>query len=420
MEDGNEEEEEIAEPEYFLCPISLQIMKDPVTTVAGITYDRKSIEQWLGTTAADEGGGVCPVTKQAISRGSDLTPNHMLRKLIQAWCIANGKAGIEIDPPPKSPVQRSLILKLIRDVNGRCDDLIKFSALKKLDELAMASERKSGGEDLKVMVEAGVAKAMVAFVSRSFQDGKILAVDLAVRILRRTWTPTAEIVGEDVATFIQAILWILNTGIENQAKILAVIVLKNVTEIANSNLLERFEPYFFTETVLLLRKNISPAATRATLQILIKACESGRNKVKTVEAGAVFDLIEIEIGKPERKTTELIFSLLAILCSCADGRHQLLKHAGGIAVAAKRLLRVSPSADDRILCVLEWIARRSATREVVLEMLRVGGVTKLCMVLQADCAEYLKTKARAILRLHSGAWGNSPCIQVYLLTRDPR
>ncbi|KAJ4967126.1 hypothetical protein NE237_018975 [Protea cynaroides] len=33
--------DEVDVPSYFLCPISLQIMKDPVTVSSGITYDRE-------------------------------------------------------------------------------------------------------------------------------------------------------------------------------------------------------------------------------------------------------------------------------------------------------------------------------------------------------------------------------------------
>ncbi|XWS52788.1 hypothetical protein CRYUN_Cryun11dG0102400 [Craigia yunnanensis] len=34
--------DEIEIPQYFVCPISLQIMKDPVTVVTGITYDKEN------------------------------------------------------------------------------------------------------------------------------------------------------------------------------------------------------------------------------------------------------------------------------------------------------------------------------------------------------------------------------------------
>ncbi|KAE9621730.1 putative aminoacyltransferase, E1 ubiquitin-activating enzyme [Lupinus albus] len=41
--------DEIDVSPFFLCPISLEIMKDPVTISTGITYDRESIEKWLFT-----------------------------------------------------------------------------------------------------------------------------------------------------------------------------------------------------------------------------------------------------------------------------------------------------------------------------------------------------------------------------------
>ena len=34
-------------PEEYKCPFTFEIMKDPVMTVLGQTYDRKSIESWF-------------------------------------------------------------------------------------------------------------------------------------------------------------------------------------------------------------------------------------------------------------------------------------------------------------------------------------------------------------------------------------
>ncbi|KAL3626973.1 hypothetical protein CASFOL_029186 [Castilleja foliolosa] len=408
--------DEIEVPEYFICPISLQIMKDPVTTVTGITYDRESIEKWLITA---DTAPICPVTKQPLSRGSDLTPNHMLRRLIQAWCTANAKNGIDRIPTPKSPLHRSVILKLIRDLNNI--NLVKINALKKLDELVCESEK-----NRKLMAETGVAKAIFDFILRCYKDGKIDGLDHALRVLQLTWTPSAEnkkVLEENyLDNFVNSVLWILKTGVESELKALALVNLRIFTQITSSIHLERLNSSFFTEIVKVLRGvKISPLATKSALQILIETSPFGRNRSKIVEAGAVFELIEMELARPpDKRTTEMIFCLLAQLCSCADGRQRLLSHAAGIAVAAKRLLRVSPATDDRIMCVMESVARFSATPGLVVEMLRVGGVSKLCMVLQADCAVYLKKKAREILRLHSSDWSNSPCIQVYLLTRYDR
>ncbi|KAK1398567.1 RING-type E3 ubiquitin transferase [Heracleum sosnowskyi] len=78
-------------PEDFRCPISLELMKDPVIVSTGQTYDRSCIEKWL-----EAGHGTCPKTQQTLSNSS-LTPNYVLRSLIAQWCEAN---GVE---PPKRP-----------------------------------------------------------------------------------------------------------------------------------------------------------------------------------------------------------------------------------------------------------------------------------------------------------------------------
>lgn len=407
--------DELDIPQYFICPISLQIMKDPVTAISGITYDRESIERWLHTAAAEgHSSAVCPVTKQLLPlTGSDLTPNHMLRRLIQAWCIVNPKSGIERILTPKSPVQKSVVYKLIREVKSG-NPLSHLNALKELDELA-----KDKDKNQKPMAEAGVPKAMIFLILKRFKEGKTLLLEEALRILQLTWIPTEENnkIVEENFDFIHSLLWVLSRfELENISMIHALKMLKKVTEVPKNSLLERLKLNFFKEMVSVLHKNISPQANKAVLHVLIQTSPYGRNRMKIVEAGAVFEIMELELNNPDKKTTELIFCLLANLCTCADGRQQFLKHAGGIALAAKRLLRISPTTDDRALCIIESLARFSATREVVSEMLRVSAVSKLCMVLQADCADYLKNKARDILRLHNYAWSHSPCIQVYLLT----
>ncbi|KAM2044997.1 hypothetical protein ACFX1T_009248 [Malus domestica] len=78
------------------------------------------------------------------------------------------------------------------------------------------------------------------------------------------------------------------------------------------------------------RPNRPRKAIKSALHILINACPWGRNRIKVLKSGVVFQIIELELVKPEKRVTELIFNLLANLCGCADGRDQLLKHGGGM------------------------------------------------------------------------------------------
>lgn len=71
-------------PDDFRCPISLELMKDPVIVSTGQTYERSCIQKWL-----DAGHKTCPKTQQALLHTA-LTPNYVLKSLISLWCESNG------------------------------------------------------------------------------------------------------------------------------------------------------------------------------------------------------------------------------------------------------------------------------------------------------------------------------------------
>ncbi|KAI4319292.1 hypothetical protein MLD38_032912 [Melastoma candidum] len=77
-------------PEEFRCPISKEVMRDPVIVSTGQTYDRPSIQKWLKA-----GNRTCPLTQQVLSH-KILTPNFLIREMIVKWCRTR---GIELSDP---------------------------------------------------------------------------------------------------------------------------------------------------------------------------------------------------------------------------------------------------------------------------------------------------------------------------------
>ncbi|KAI4300549.1 hypothetical protein L6164_033916 [Bauhinia variegata] len=394
--------DEIEVPQYFICPVSLQIMKDPVTAITGITYDRDSIEQWLFKNRNTS----CPVTKQPLPKDSDLTPNHTLRRLIQAWCTQNASLGVDRIPTPKPPVNKFQVLKLLKDLRN---SQLQLKTLRQLELLAAENERNK-----KCLIEAGVPSAMIVFILSCFRKGKIdEGLEEALSILQFVKVPAEEmkVLLAENNQILDSLTWVLGCEMENSiaVKSHAVLVLKALVQKANPDIFQRLKLEFFERIVKILRNGITQQGINAALHVLLGACPWGRNRVMMVEAGLVFELVELELESPEKRTTELILGILFHLCSCAEGRAQFLSHRGGIAVLTERILRVSPAVDDRVIFILSLISKFSGTQMVVQDMLIVGTVTKLCMVLQADNATYIKDKAREILKAHSNAWMDSPC-----------
>ncbi|TQD81346.1 hypothetical protein C1H46_033064 [Malus baccata] len=72
--------------EDFRCPISLEIMADPVTVATGQSYDRCSIAKWLRADNLS-----CPKTGEKL-KNMEVVPNLALKRLIQQHCFENGGA----------------------------------------------------------------------------------------------------------------------------------------------------------------------------------------------------------------------------------------------------------------------------------------------------------------------------------------
>ncbi|KAL0348350.1 UNVERIFIED_CONTAM: U-box domain-containing protein 26 [Sesamum angustifolium] len=123
-------------PYHFRCPISLELMRDPVTVCTGQTYDRSSIESWVAT-----GNTTCPVTRVQLTDFT-LIPNHTLRRLIQDWCVANRSFGVERIPTPKQPADPGMVRTLLAQASsGSGSYSLRVAALRRLRGLARDSDK---------------------------------------------------------------------------------------------------------------------------------------------------------------------------------------------------------------------------------------------------------------------------------------
>jgi len=70
-------------PEYFTCPITGELMLDPVIDKDGHSYERSAIEQWLQRSERS------PMTRSRLAL-TDLSPNRALKAGIEAFKVGEG------------------------------------------------------------------------------------------------------------------------------------------------------------------------------------------------------------------------------------------------------------------------------------------------------------------------------------------
>ncbi|KVH90570.1 E3 ubiquitin-protein ligase PUB23 [Cynara cardunculus var. scolymus] len=421
-------ENDVEVPPFFVCPISLEIMKDPVTLPTGITYDRDSIEKWLFAKK----NNTCPVTKNVVL-DADLTPNHTLRRLIQSWCTLNPLSGVERVPTPRLPITKPQILKLLKDLKY---PNLQMKTLKRLKLIVLENETNKrsmeavGAVDYLVNVINDQNNLTSSSPAGEYSDddverfGLATPADEALAVLYHMHLSQNGLQGlfAKGGDFVDTLTRVMQCATANyESRTFAVLLLKSMFDAAQHMPVRTssLKPEFFTELVNILVDQISQKATKATLKLLINVCLWGRNRIRAAEAAAVPALIDILLDSTDKRVSEMVLLALDLLCQCAEGRSELLKHGAGLAVVSKRIFRISPVASDRAVRILHSVAKFSGNTSVVVEMLQLGVVGKLCLVLQVDCGSKMKEKAMEILKMHARVWNNSPCIPHNLISSYP-
>ncbi|KFK24677.1 hypothetical protein AALP_AA8G010800 [Arabis alpina] len=198
-------------PADFRCPITLELMRDPVVVSTGQTYDRESIDLWI-----QSGHSSCPKTGQ-ILKHTNLIANRALKNLIVMWC-RDQKIPFELygdgEPAPCKEAEeftRMMVLFLIDKLSLRSavaessnGVVSELRALAKSDSVARAC-----------IAEAGAIPKLVRYLSSECQSLQINAVTtiLNLSILEQNKTRIMETDGA-----LNGVIEVLRLGATWEAK----------------------------------------------------------------------------------------------------------------------------------------------------------------------------------------------------------
>ncbi|KDP38159.1 hypothetical protein JCGZ_04802 [Jatropha curcas] len=405
-------EMELAIPNHFRCPISLDLMKDPVTFSTGITYDRESIEKWI-----ENGNVKCPITNQ-VFRSLEPIPNHTIRKMIQDWCVDNKSYGIERIPTPRIPVSSMEVSEIQAKISMASkggDKIGCQNSLAKIKTLMKESERNK-----KCIVGHGTASVL----SLAFEDfSRELSLSENVAVLEEILSCLTLFLPLDgeaksylgSAVSMDCLVWFLKGGDLTRRRN-AVLVLKEIVSSDQRKVEALSGIEGATEALFkLVKEPICPTSTKASLvtiyQLVTLTPANVKVITKFVDMGLVSLLVELLVDA-ERSLCEKALGVLDGICGCGQGREKAYDNFLTIPVIVKKIHRVSDLATEFSVSIL-WKLCKGEKREdggVLVEALQVGAFQKLLLLLQIGCGEKTKEKSTELLKMLNPYRARLECI----------
>ncbi|KAB2047215.1 hypothetical protein E1A91_A13G028800v1 [Gossypium mustelinum] len=396
-------EMELTIPRDFRCPISLDLMKDPVTLSSGITYDRPNIEKWI-----EAGNFTCPLTNRVL-RSLEPIPNHIIRKKIQDWCVENRSHGIERIPTPRVPVSSMEVSEILSKIDIACkkqDGAGCRDLVAKVKSLAKESERNK-----RCIVNNGIgnvlSEAFAAFSMAAFDENvSVLEEILSALVIMFPLDGEAKgFLGS--ASAMHCLIWFLSSGDLSRRRnaVLALKELVSSMEDQRKILNQLSEMEGATEALLKLIKNpICSTSTKASLTIIYHMIISYGNEKqvgnKLVNLGIVPLLLEMLVDA-ERGMCEKALGVLDGIFNTEQGREMACNNALTMPVLVKKILRVSNMATKFSVSIL-WKLCKNEKKEdggVLIEALQVGAFQKLLLLLQLGCVEKTKDRVSDLLKM---------------------
>ncbi|XP_042038149.1 U-box domain-containing protein 21-like [Salvia splendens] len=382
----------LAIPTHFRCPISLELMKDPVSLATGVTYDRESIDRWL-----DTGNTTCPVTNQVL-RNSDQIPNHALRKMIQDWCVDNKSHGVERIPTPRIPITSyevsDICSRIVAASRGR-HDIKCQELLTKINNLAKESDR-----NRRCLVKNGIGAALAeSFAHFSKQENLNLQREIMSAL---TWSfPLGEGGVSDLksSASLRCMARFLK-GDDLSSRRDAIFVMRELVISSREDVHGLVEIQGIEETLFQAMKvPICAGATQACLVVVrhIMMLSQEKVTVRFVRLGLVDLVLEILVDG-SKSACEKALAVLDEMCRTGEGKERARRNALTVPILVKKILRVSDVATELCVASLWKVCLGGDGEGGLVEAVGVGGFQKLLLLLQLGCADKTKEKATHLLK----------------------
>ncbi|CAN6442615.1 unnamed protein product [Victoria cruziana] len=362
-------------PDDFRCPISWELMKDPVIVATGQTYDRSCIQKWL-----DSGHETCPKSQQKLPHPI-LTPNYALRSLITQWCESHG-----IEPPKRL------------SANGSADHAVIDALIAKLSSTDMDDQRAAAGElrllakrnaDNRICIANSGAIPVLVHLLASSSDPRTQEHAVTALLNLSICENNKKLIMANEGA-ISGIVDVLRKG-SMEARENAAATLFSLSVIDSNKVMIGSNAGAIPALVELLREG-SHRGKKDASTALFNLCIYQGNKGKAVRAGVVETLMEMVV---EGGMVDEAIAIMAVLVSHHEGRAAIGDSTGAINVMVNIISNGSPRNKENAAAVLLALCSGDADRH--LSEARDMGAMEPLLELACSGTPRAKRKATALI-----------------------
>lgn len=331
-------------PDHFKCPISLEIMSDPVILSSGHTFDRSSIQRWL-----DAGHRTCPITKLPLPDDPSLIPNHALRSLISTYT--------PLHPPPPPETLISTLTSPSSSPHSKSESLRHLSRLSKRDPLFRRR-----------LTDSSVVPAVLSCVDSADDSLREKALSLLLNLSLDDDNKVG-LVAEGVVARLVAVL----TGGSSGCRAVAATMMTSLAVLEVNKATIGAYPHAIGALVTLVREGKGREKKEAATALYALCCYPD-NRKRAVENGAVAVLLESANCGLERAV-----EVIGVLAKCKEGRVQMERFDGCVHILARVLKNGTSRGVQYALMALNSLCyNNEKTQKSVLQATQEG-VLEICV-----------------------------------------
>lgn len=315
-------------PDEFRCPISLDLMRDPVIVSSGHTYDRISIAQWINS-----GHHTCPKSGQRLIHTA-LIPNYALKSLVHQWCYEN---NVPVNEPTSSLSEGNNSKKNSKEnaidhisANKAASDAVKMTAEFLVGKLATGSAdtqrqaayelrllAKTGMDNRRIIAEVGAIPFLVTLLGS--QEPRIQ--EHAVTALFNLSIFDNNKILIMAAGAVDNIVQVLELGKTMESRENAAATIYSLSMVDDCKVQIGARPRAIPALVGLLREG-TPIGKRDAAIALFNLAVYNPNKASIVNAGAVHVLVELLMDDKAGITDDAL-AVLALLLGHSQGLEEI-------------------------------------------------------------------------------------------------